>query len=121
MNMKFISIAMISGLALLPFIGYAQYKQDPKTDGASQGVAPKDTAAPAVITLDQALQIALSENTSVKVADKEIERSGYAKKGTYASLFPQIDLTGAFQRTIKKQVMYMDMDMSSIMGGGSSD
>ena len=74
-----------------------------------------------VITLDEALKIALSENASVQVADKEIERSGYAKKGTYASLFPQIDLTGAFQRTIKKQVMYMDMDMSSIMGGGSSD
>ena len=74
-----------------------------------------------VITLDEALKIALSENASVRVADKEIERTGYAKKGTYASLFPQIDLTGAFQRTIKKQVMYMDMDMSSFIGGGSSD
>lgn len=74
-----------------------------------------------VITLDEALKIALSENASVQVADKEIERTGYAKKGTYASLFPQIDLSGAFQRTIKKQVMYMDMDMSSFMGGGSSD
>lgn len=63
-----------------------------------------------VITLDEALKIALSENASVQVADKEIERSGYAKKGTYASLFPQIDLTGSFQRTIKKQVMYMDME-----------
>lgn len=73
-----------------------------------------------VITLDDALKIALSENASVRVADKEIERTGYAKKGTYASLFPQIDLTGAFQRTIKKQVMYMDMDMSDFMGGGSS-
>lgn len=73
-----------------------------------------------VITLDEALKIALSENASVRVADKEIERVGYARKGTYASLFPQIDLTGAFQRTIKKQVMYMDMDMSSFMGGGSS-
>ena len=69
-----------------------------------------------VITLDDALKIALSENASVQVADKEIERSGYAKKGTYASLFPQIDLTGAFQRTIKKQVMYMDFDMSSLGG-----
>ena len=74
-----------------------------------------------VITLDEALKIALSENASVQVADKEIERTGYAKKGTYASLFPQIDLTGSFQRTIKKQVMYMDVDMSSFMGGGSSD
>ncbi len=70
------------------------------------------------ITLDQALEIALSENVSVKVADKEIERSTYAKRGTYASLFPQIDGSASFQRTIKKQVMYMDFDMSSITGGG---
>lgn len=64
--------------------------------------------APAPITLEQALQIALSENASVKVADLEIERTGYARKGTYASLFPQVDGSGSYQRTIKKQVMYMD-------------
>lgn len=67
-------------------------------------------ASPSVITLEQALQIALSENVSVKVADKEIERVGYARKGSYAALFPQVDGTGAFQRTIKKQIMYMDGD-----------
>ena len=72
-----------------------------------------------VITLDDALKIALSENASVRVADKEIERIGYAKKGTYASLFPQVDITGSFMRTIKKQVMYMDIDMSKFMGGSS--
>ena len=72
-----------------------------------------------VITLDDALKIALSENASVRVADKEIERIGYAKKGTYASLFPQVDITGSFMRTIKKQVMYMDMDMSKFMGSSS--
>lgn len=64
---------------------------------------------PAVITLEQALEIALSENVSVKVADKEIERSEYAKKGTYASLFPQIDASGSYQRTIQKQRMYVDI------------
>ncbi len=72
------------------------------------------------ITLDQALEIALSENVSVKVADKEIERSEYAKRGTYASLFPQIDGSASFQRTIEKQVMYMDFDMSSLTGGSSA-
>ncbi|MBQ9186056.1 MAG: TolC family protein [Bacteroidales bacterium] len=67
-----------------------------------------------VLTLDDAIRIALSENTAVRVADKEIERAEYAKKGTYASLFPQVNGTGTFQRTIKKQVMYMDG-----MSGGS--
>ena len=69
-----------------------------------------------VLTLEDALKIALSENVSVKVADKEIERAQYARKGTYASLFPQIDGSASYQRTIKKQVMYMDFDMGSISG-----
>ena len=75
---------------------------------------------PVPLTLEQALQIALSENVSVRVADLEIQRTGYARKGSYAALFPQIDGSGSYQRTIKKQVMYMDFDMSKMMGGGAS-
>ncbi len=72
--------------------------------------SPQDVAqSPAVITLEQALEIALSENVSVKVADREIERTRYAKKGTYAALFPQIDASGSYQRTLKKQKMYVDI------------
>ena len=74
-------------------------------------LAPQDTTeAPAVITLEEALKIALSENASVKVADKEIERTGYARKGAYAALYPTLDGSASYQRTIKKQVMYMDGD-----------
>lgn len=62
------------------------------------------------ISLEDAIKIALSENASVKVADLEIQKSGYARKGSYAALFPQIDGSASFQRTIKKQVMYMDGD-----------
>jgi outer membrane protein len=60
------------------------------------------------LTLNEALQIALNENLSVKIADKEIAKTKYAQKGMYASLFPQIDFSGNYQRTIKKQTMYMD-------------
>ena len=73
---------------------------------------------PTVLTLEQAVQIALSENVSVKVADKEIERAEYAKKGSYASLFPQVDASASYSRTIKKQVMYMDFDIGAMGGGG---
>ena len=81
------------------------------------------TTAPKLISLEQALQIALSENASVRVADMEIERTGYARKGTYASLFPKIDGNASYQRTIEKQVMYMDFDMGDMGGaaGGSGD
>ena len=104
MKIRLPRLLLVAGSALMSIGAFAQ-----ETD---------TTQTATVITLDDALKIALSENASVRVADMEIERTGYARKGTYASLFPQIDLTGSFQRTIKKQVMYMDMDMSSIMGGG---
>lgn len=85
-----------------------------------ESVQPSDTlSAPKLLTLEQALQIAVSENASVKVADMEVERSGYERRGTYASLFPQVSGTANYQRTIKKQVMYMDFDMGS-MGGGET-
>jgi len=92
--------ALLSGVAAM-----AQY-----VDGAPESGV--DTAK-VVISLDDALRIALSENVSVKVADLEVTRSEYAKRGTYAALFPQINASGSYQRTIKKQVMYM--------GGSSGD
>ena len=82
----------------------------------SQEVPSDD--APTVLTLEEAVRIALSENVAVKVADKEIERSQYARKGSYAALFPQVDGSASYSRTIKKQVMYMDFDMSALGGGG---
>lgn len=106
MKRKAVLAAAVAVLSLSPEFAFAQYRNDiPETP-------LKDTSA-VVITLDQALQIALSENVSVKVADHEIQRNEYAKKGTYASLFPQINATGSYQRTIKKQVMYMDSDSDS--------
>ena len=88
---------------------------------AQEPVQPTDTlTAPKLISLEQALQIAVSENASVKVADMEVERSGYERKGTYSSLLPQVNGTANYQRTIKKQVMYMDFDMSSLGGGAGS-
>ena len=80
--------------------------------------APGKAQDTVYLTLEQALQTALSENASVRIADLEIERTGYARKGSYAALFPQIDGSGSYQRTIKKQVMYMDFDLGG-MGGGS--
>ncbi len=59
------------------------------------------------LTLKEALDIALSDNLTVKVADMEVKRTGYARKGTYASLFPQVDFSANYQGAIKKQVMAM--------------
>ena len=61
------------------------------------------------ITLDQALEIALSESNTIKIADMTVEKTGYAQKGSYASLYPNININGSYQRTLQKQVMVMDM------------
>ena len=120
-----VTAVIIAGMVFSHADAFAQFKtknapeEAPKTESDLILEEAASSEAPVIITLEQALQIALSENVSVKVADMEIQRTEYAKKGSYASLFPQIDASGAYQRTIKKQVMYMDFDMSSMLGGGT--
>ena len=62
------------------------------------------------LTLDQALEIALSESNTIKMADMTVEKSGYAKKGSYAALYPNVGINGSYQRTLQKQVMVMDFN-----------
>ncbi len=130
MKKTVVTTVIVAGTLLASFSASAQYKANANTENAPktevQTILEEAEAAetPVTITLEQALEIALSENVSVKVADMEIQRTGYAKKGAYAALYPQIDASGAYQRTIKKQVMYMDFDMSSLggmLGGGAGE
>lgn len=67
------------------------------------------THAQEKITLDEAINIALSESNTIKIADMTIEKTGYAKKGAYSALYPNISVSGNYQRTLKKQVMVMEM------------
>jgi outer membrane protein TolC len=60
------------------------------------------------LRLGQAIEIALSESPSVRVADLEVEKKKYARKSSESSLYPQIDAVGQYSRTLRKQVMYMD-------------
>lgn len=60
------------------------------------------------IDLKSALDIALSENPTVKVADMEITKKEYAKKSAYGALLPQMDIIGSYQRAIKRQTVYFD-------------
>ena len=71
------------------------------------------------IDLATALNIALSENPTVKVADMEIEKKQYAKKTAYGALLPQMDLIGSYQRAIKRQTVYFDEGLG--FGGGDID
>ena len=71
--------------------------------------SPSASTGTIQLTLDQALEIALSESNTIKIADMTVEKTGYAKKGSYASLYPNVNISGSYQRTLQKQVMVMDM------------
>jgi len=58
------------------------------------------------VSLNKALEIAMSESPTIKVADKEIERVDYSKKEKFAALFPTIAASGSYQRAIKKQKVF---------------
>ena len=102
-------IAVLAASALLALPAFAQYREP-----ASQPEEGK-----VVLTLEDALKIALSENTSVKVADMEIQRQEYARKGSYASLFPQVNASGSYSYALKKQKVYFGSDKTDDEGGGS--
>ena len=73
-----------------------------------------------VLTLDDALKIALSESVTVQVADMEVSRQEYARKGSYASLFPQVNASGMYSYALKKQKVYFGSDRTDEDGGSSS-
>ncbi len=97
---KTISIGLIT--MIFPWTAYAQ-----------------QTQAPLQLTLEKAIEVALSNNPTVKIADMEVSKKKYAKKSTESALYPQIDAIGQYTRTLKKQVMYMDgaFDMVGMMSG----
>lgn len=67
---------------------------------------PSDTV---VLSLQQCVEIALQDNPTIKVADLEVKRMDYSKKEVQASLFPSIDFSLAYQRSIELQTLNMNM------------
>lgn len=66
-------------------------------------------AAPLTLTRQQCLEIALRDNPTVRVADMEVRKVDYSKKETLAQLFPQIDFSTSYQRSIELQTVRMNM------------
>ena len=62
-------------------------------------------AAQMRLTLSEALDLALSENPTVKVAEMEVQRFDYVKRQTWGSWIPQISVGGTYTRSIVKQSM----------------
>ena len=67
------------------------------------------------VTLDECIRIALNDNPTIIVADMEIQRVDYSKKQTLGQLFPQVNFTANYNRTLAKQTMVM-MDQEFKVG-----
>lgn len=68
-----------------------------------------------MLTLDKALEIALDENPTIKVAAEEIALKKVASKEAWQSLLPEASLNGSLDHTIKAAEMKLN-DMSFKMG-----
>ena len=67
------------------------------------------------LTLDKALEMALDENPTIKVAAEEIALKKVASKEAWQSLLPEASLNGSLDHTIKAAEMKLN-DMSFKMG-----
>ena len=71
------------------------------------GIAPQ--GIPLRISREECIAIALQDNPTIRVADLEVKRLDYSKREVQGSLFPNIDFSGAYQRTIELQTMRMNI------------
>lgn len=61
------------------------------------------------LSREECVSIALQESPTIKVANLEVKRMDYSKKEILGSLFPSIDFSGAYQRSIELQSLSMNM------------
>ena len=61
------------------------------------------------INLNKAIEIALSESPTMRIADRSVEIKQIYKKEQIAALFPDVSLAANYNRTLLKQTMSMDM------------
>lgn len=68
-------------------------------------VATAEAQQTLTLTLDEAIEMALSDNPTVQVANLEIERYDYVRKQTLSSLYPQVDASAQYALAIRRQEM----------------
>lgn len=60
-----------------------------------------------VLTLDDAINLALEKNSELKIAKMEVEKSEQKLREARSGLFPKLDLSGQYQRYIDKPVIFL--------------
>lgn len=68
-------------------------------------LVPLGTQAQMRLTLDAALELALSENPTIRIANLEVQRYDYVRRETWGNWIPQVAVNGSYTRSIVKQEM----------------
>jgi outer membrane protein TolC len=76
---------------------------------ATLAVNAQETTPTMHITLDKAIELAMSENPTIKIAEKEIELKQISKNEAWQNLLPTVTLDGAIVYNAKVASMKMDM------------
>jgi outer membrane protein TolC len=60
-----------------------------------------------VLTMNDAINLALEKNSELKIAKMEVEKSEQKLREARSGLFPKLDLSGQYQRYIDKPVIFL--------------
>ena len=83
---------------------------------AMKAADPADTLR---LTVEEALEIALSENLNIKIAGAELERVDYLKQENWYALLPSVNASGQYSNNIMKPVFFSDFFPGGKMEVGS--
>ena len=105
---KSLAAVLSFGVLATPCATARQADADPAAIALSDSVA-ETQGTTLRLSREECIEIALQENPSLRVAQLEVKRMDYSKREVLGSLFPNIDFSGAYQRTIDLQTMRMDL------------
>ncbi len=71
------------------------------------------------LTIKSAIEIAISDNPTIKIAGQEIERQKYVKKETQGNLMPNLTGSGSYGYNLMNPVMFMPENVFGPGTGGA--
>jgi outer membrane protein TolC len=83
-------------------------------------VPAQDNGQPLVLTLERAVELALDQNLTVKIADEEIVRVDWLKKENWYTLLPSLSGNAQYTNNILKPVFFSDFFPGGKMEVGST-
>ncbi len=104
-------------LALLATLSLASTAQQPISADGTVAMSGDSIS----ISLSEAIEIALNENPTILIANKEIERQDYVRKETSGNLLPSLSASGQYTYNILSQVMFMPEGIFGPGTGGAME